>query len=338
LASAAAAEPAASAAKASEVEPRPAQAAQAARERAGGNGADRLFASPLARRMAKQASVDLTRVKGTGPHGRIVKADIERMLTEGDRPAPAARLPGATPAGGGAQPTFEDQPLSSVRKVIASRLTAAHQQVPVFYLTVDCEIDRLMAAREEINAHAPKSGQAGEAAYKISLNDLVIKAAALALRSVPAVNALWNGDSIRVLRSIDIAVAVAYEGGLITPIIWNADAKGLATIALEMKELAARARAGKLKPEEYQGGGFSVSNLGMYGIRQFTSIINPPQACILAVGAGEQRVVVRDGKIETATLMTVTLTCDHRVVDGALGARWLQSFRRFIESPATMLA
>ena len=218
-----------------------------------------------------------------------------------------------------------------MRKVIASRLTAAHQQIPVFYLTIDCEVDRLLAAREEINVNAPKAGTSSEAAYKVSVNDLVIKAAALALRSVPTVNAQWNGDSIRLLRSIDIAVAVAYEGGLITPIIWNADAKGVGTIATEMKELAARARAGKLKPEEYQGGGFSVSNLGMYGIRQFTSIINPPQACILAVGAGEQRAIVRNSNVEIATLMSVTLTCDHRVVDGALGgtlAAIVQAVRR----------
>ncbi len=320
--------------------PAPVAPVTAAPMAAVGNGADRIVASPLAKRMAKQSGLDLSRVKGSGPHGRIVKADIEAAL--GGAPAPAELASSAQPMKDAwpARPDkpFEDVPASTVRKVIASRLTAAHQQIPVFYLTVDCEIDRLLAARQEINDNAPKDKKSGEPAYKISVNDLVVKAAALALRRVPAVNASWTGDAIRILHTVDIAVAVAYEGGLITPIIWDADRKGVAQIAAEMKDLAARARAGKLKPQEYQGGGFSVSNLGMYGIRQFTSIINPPQACILAVGAGEQRPLVRNGKLEIATLMTVTLTCDHRVVDGALGAQWIQVFKRHIEAPATMLA
>jgi pyruvate dehydrogenase E2 component (dihydrolipoamide acetyltransferase) len=217
-------------------------------------------------------------------------------------------------------------------------MTEAHTTIPVFYLTVDCEIDRLLAARAEINDAAPKDKKTKEPAYKVSVNDLVIKAAACALRAVPAVNAQWGETVIRQLNTVDISVAVAYEGGLITPIIFNADQKGVAQIATEMKALAERARAGKLKPEEYQGGGFSISNLGMYGMKQFTAVINPPQACILAVAQGEQRPVVKNGKIEIATLMSVTLACDHRVVDGATGATWVQSFKGYIEKPATMLA
>jgi pyruvate dehydrogenase E2 component (dihydrolipoamide acetyltransferase) len=301
------------------------------------NGQDRIFASPLAKRMAKQAGLDLAALRGSGPHGRIVRADIEAALAGVTKPAPAmARGPAAPPP----RPTtpFTDVPLSSVRKVIAKRMTEAHTTIPVFYLTVDCEIDRLLAARAEINDAAPKDKKTKEAAYKVSVNDLVIKAAACALRAVPAVNAQWAETALRQLNTVDISVAVAYEGGLITPIIWNADQKGVAQIATEMKALAERARAGKLKPEEYQGGGFSISNLGMYGMKQFTAVINPPQACILAVAQGEQRPVVRAGKIEIATLMSVTLACDHRVVDGATGATWLQAFKGFIEKPATMLA
>ncbi len=301
------------------------------------NGHDRVFASPLAKRMAKQAGLDLAAVRGSGPHGRIVKSDIEAALSGGARPV-SARAP--RPLAPPARPTtpYTDIPLSSVRKVIARRMTEAHTTIPVFYLTVDCEIDRLLAARAEINDAAPRDKKTNEPAYKVSVNDLVIKAAALALRSVPAVNAQWAETVIRQLNTVDISVAVAYEGGLITPIIWNADQKGVAQIANEMKALAERARAGKLKPEEYQGGGFSISNLGMYGIKQFTAVINPPQACILAVAQGEPRPVVRGGKVEVATLMSVTLACDHRVVDGATGATWVQAFKGFVEKPATMLA
>ena len=300
------------------------------------NGHDRVFASPLAKRMAKQAGVDLAALRGSGPHGRIVTWDLEAALSGGA--APAARAPG--PSAPPPRPTtpYTDVPLSTVRKVIAKRMTEAHTTIPVFYLTVDCEIDRLLAARAEINEAAPKDKKTKEPAYKVSVNDLVIKAAACALRAVPAVNAQWGETVIRQLDTVDIAVAVAYEGGLITPIIFNADQKGVAQIATEMKALAERARAGKLKPEEYQGGGFSISNLGMYGMKQFTAVINPPQACILAVAQGEQRPVVRGGKVEVATIMSVTLTCDHRVVDGATGATWVQAFKAFVEKPATMLA
>jgi pyruvate dehydrogenase E2 component (dihydrolipoyllysine-residue acetyltransferase) len=303
------------------------------------NGHDRVFASPLAKRMAKQAGVDLGALKGSGPHGRIVKSDIEAALSGGAQPAPvSAHAPG--PLAPPPRPTtpYTDIPLSTVRKVIAKRMTEAHTTIPVFYLTVDCEIDRLLAARAEINDAAPKDKKTKEPAYKVSVNDLVIKAAACALRAVPAVNAQWGETVIRQLNTVDVSVAVAYEGGLITPIIWNADQKGVAQIAAEMKALAERARAGKLKPEEYQGGGFSISNLGMYGMKQFTAVINPPQACILAVAQGELRPIVRGGKIEVATIMSVTLACDHRVVDGATGATWVQSFKGFIEKPATMLA
>ena len=218
-----------------------------------------------------------------------------------------------------------------MRKVIARRLTEAARDVPHIYLTVDCEIDTLLAARKQIN------DAAGDA-YKVSVNDMVIKASAAALRRVPGVNAQWTETATKMLQTVDISVAVAYDGGLITPIIWDADRKGLAQIANEMKDLAGRAREGKLKPEEFQGGGFSVSNLGMYGISNFTSIVNPPQACILSVGAGEQRALVDDGEVRIATVMSVTLACDHRVVDGALGAQWLQAFKGLIEAPATMLA
>ena len=303
----------------------------------------RIAASPLARRMAKQAGLDLAAIAGSGPHGRIVKADIEKALAAG---APAAEAPAARPAAAAGpapsattvRPAFaaagpEDReiPHSNVRKVIARRLTEADRDIPQIYLSDDMEIDRLLGARREIN-------EALEGAAKVSVNDMVIKAAALALRRVPAVNAQWTDTATVQLGAVDISVAVAYEGGLITPIIFDADCKGLAQIANEMKELAGRAREGRLKPEEYQGGSFSVSNLGMYGIGHFTSIVNPPQAGILAVGAGAQKAVVHDGEMSVATVMTCTLTCDHRVIDGALGAQWLQAFKGYIERPASMLA
>jgi pyruvate dehydrogenase E2 component (dihydrolipoamide acetyltransferase) len=228
-------------------------------------------------------------------------------------------------------------PHSSMRKVIAERLTAADRDIPQFYLTVDCEIDELLKARAAINDAAPTDKESGKPAYKVSVNDMVIKAAAIAMRQFPAVNASWSAEGIVQYNTIDVSVAVAIEGGLITPIIRNADLKGLAAISAEMKELAGRAKAGKLMPEEYQGGGFSVSNLGMFGIKDFTSIINPPQGCILAVAAGEERPVARNGEVVVRTIMSVTLTCDHRVVDGATGAQWLQVFKSMIETPATML-
>ncbi|MCY3829904.1 MAG: pyruvate dehydrogenase complex dihydrolipoamide acetyltransferase [Rhodospirillaceae bacterium] len=321
------------AAEASVAAPPPAEA-PAAREPAGEGG--RIAASPLARRMAKQAGLDLAAIAGSGPHGRIVKRDIEQALAAGapapEAPAgPAPAAAPARPAVAAASPEDREIPHSTVRKVIARRLSEADRDVPQIYLSVDMEIDRLLAARREVN-------EALEGTAKVSVNDMVIKAAALALRRVPAVNARWTETATVQLGAVDISVAVAYEGGLITPIVFDADRKGLAQIAGEMKELAGRAREGRLKPEEYQGGSFSVSNLGMYGIGHFTSIVNPPQAAILAVGAGEQKVVVRDGEMAVATIMTCTLTCDHRVIDGALGAQWLQAFKGFVERPLSMLA
>ena len=297
---------------------------------------DRIAASPLARRMAKQAGLDLAAIAGSGPHGRVVKRDIEQALAAG---APAAETPAAPapaaapvrPAVAAPRPEDREIPHSNVRKVIARRLSEADRDIPQIYLSVGMEIDRLLAARKDIN-------DALDGRAKVSVNDMAIKAAALALRQVPAVNAQWTETAIVQLGAVDISVAVAYEGGLITPIIFDADSKGLAQIANEMKDLAGRAREGRLKPEEYQGGSFTVSNLGMYGIGHFTSIVNPPQAAILAVGAGEQKVVVRDGEMAVATVMTCTLTCDHRVIDGALGAQWLQAFKGFVERPLSMLA
>jgi len=312
---------------------------------------ERIFASPLARRMAEQAGLDLRAIRGSGPHGRIVKADIERALAEreakpatAERPAAPAAAPAAATAAAPAAPAapspallqpipnmeYEELPLTNMRKVIARRLTEAKQQIPHFYLTIDCELDALLELRSRLNARPG-------ADYKLSVNDFVIKAVALAIRRKPDVNASFGGDRIYRYRSIDVSVAVATPGGLITPIVREADRKGLSTISNEMRELAARAREGKLKPEEFQGGGFSISNLGMYGIREFAAVINPPQACILAVGAGEKRAVVKNDELAIATVMTCTLSVDHRVVDGALGAEFLQEFKTLIEDPLALL-
>jgi pyruvate dehydrogenase E2 component (dihydrolipoamide acetyltransferase) len=314
-------------------------------ERKAGNGAagqgNRIFASPLARRMAEQAGIDLARLQGSGPHGRIIKVDIERAIKEGvpekakpaaaeARPAeaPAAPVPPA-PMAPPAEP-FEEIKLSNMRKVIARRLTEAKQQIPHYYLTIDCEIDALLALRKELNA---REG----ADYKLSVNDFLIKALALALRKVPAANRSWGGDKLYQYKDADVSVAVAIPDGLITPIIRRADQKGLSTISREMRDLGVRARGGKLKPEEYQGGSFSISNLGMYGIREFAAVINPPQAGILAVGAGEQRPVVKDGALATATMMSATLAADHRVIDGAVGAELLAAFKGYVQDPLSML-
>ena len=290
------------------------------------DGPGRIFASPLARRMAREAELPLEGVAGSGPEGRIVKRDIERELRQG---APAARplpeleqLPGLPP--------FERVKHSNMRKVIARRLTESKQTVPHFYLTVDCEIDALLEARREINARAPEG-------VKVSVNDFVIKALATALCRVPDANASWTEEGLLKFSQADIAVAVAVPNGLVTPVVRQAESKGLAAISAEMTDFAARARDGKLMPEEYQGGTSSVSNLGMFGIRQFDAVINPPQATILAVGAGERRPVVKDGALTIATVMTCTLSCDHRAVDGALGARLLGEFKALAECPAAML-
>ena len=294
---------------------------------------DRVFASPLARRMAAENDLPIEKVPGTGPNGRIIKADIERVLKEGlpaeAREATKADAPKAA-ASTGSTDDYELIPHTSMRKTIARRLTESKQQVPHFYLTVDCEIDELLRVRKEINARAPEG-------IKVSVNDFVIKAIAAALRRVPDANSSWTEEGIRRFNMVDVSVAVAIPGGLITPVVRDADKKGLAAISADMQELAKRARDGKLKPDEYSGGTISVSNLGMFGIKQFDAVINPPQGAILAVGAGEQRPVVKDGQLAIATVMSCTISCDHRVVDGALGAELLQAFKNVIEFPAAML-
>ncbi|TWI29965.1 dihydrolipoamide acetyltransferase family protein [Paracoccus sulfuroxidans] len=285
-------------------------------------------ASPLARRLAAEAGLDLQGVTGSGPRGRIVKLDVERLLAAPvTPPAMPAAQPQATPPGIG---PHEALPLSNMRRTIARRLVEAKTSIPHFYLSVDCELDALLALRAQVN-------EGGDKSPRISINDFVIKAAARALRLHPAANVIWNGDEILQLADVDISVAVATEGGLITPILRGADRMSLGTLSAEMKALAARAHQGKLRPEEYQGGGFSVSNLGMYGVKTFSAIINPPQSCILAVGASERRPVGRDDQIVLADVMSVTLSVDHRSVDGALGAQVLAAFKDGIENPMSLL-
>jgi len=305
----------------------------------------RVFASPLARKIAEQAGVDIAALSGSGPRGRIVKADVEAARKSGGAkpPAKAAMQPSAAAVPSIAplpdarlfykDGEYEEIPHDSMRKAIAKRLTQAKMLIPHFYLTIDCNIDELMTTRARLNERAPK----GEDGYKLSVNDFVVKASALALLRVPQVNASWTETAILRHKHADIGVAVALDFGLITPIVFRAEEKGLAVISNEVKQLAERARARKLKPQEYEGGGFSISNLGMFGIKDFTAVINPPQSAILAVGMGEQRAVVRDGILRTATMMSVTLSCDHRVIDGATGARFLQAFKSYIEEPAAML-
>jgi len=314
---------------------------------AGGGGKGRVFATPLARRMAGQAGIDLAAISGSGPRGRIVKADVERAIgggvatTASAAPAtPTAAMAAATTTAAAPLPAegeYELVAVDSMRRVIAERLTLSKQTVPHFYLSVDCAIDRLLAARKRINASAPK-GPDGAPAWKISVNDFIIKAWAMALMRVPRANAVWTDEGIRLYKRADVAVAVAIDGGLITPVIRGAEGKSLSAISAEMKELAARARERKLAPEEYTGGATSISNLGMYGVQQFAAVINPPQSTILAVGKGEPRPVVEGGEVKVRTMMTVTLSVDHRAVDGALGAQLLSAFRQLVEEPALMLA
>ncbi len=322
--------------------------------KASGEGASggRVFASPLARRLAREAGIDVSAISGTGPKGRVVKADVESARS-GKTPLKAASAaPAAAPAAAGAAPagmtksqvlalyeegTYELVPNDGMRKVVAARLTESKQTVPHFYLTLDCRIDALMAAREQINAAAPK-GKDGKPEYKLSVNDFVMKAWAVALQRVPAANATWAGDSILYHKRSDVAVAVAVPGGLFTPVVKAADQKTLRQISEEVKDLATRARNKKLAPHEYQGGATSVSNLGMYGIKHFAAVINPPHGTILAVGAGEERVYAEGGQVKTGQFMTVTLSCDHRSVDGALGAEVLGVFKGLIENPVMMLA
>ena len=284
----------------------------------------RIFASPLARRIAAERGVDLGSLAGSGPHGRILRRDVEAASVSA--PAVATR----TAAVAAVQGDSRVEPNSQMRKIIAARLQESKATAPHFYLTVDCEIDNLLAARRQMNDRAPEG-------VKISVNDLIIRAAAMALIKVPKANASWEGDNTRLFTHADIAMAVAVEGGLVTPVIWAAEQKGLAEIAAISRDLATRARDGNLAPEEFSGGSFTISNLGMYGVREFAAVINPPQGAILAVGAGEERPVVHDGQLAVATVMTVTLSADHRVVDGAVGAEWLQAFKGYIEAPVTML-
>ena len=322
--------------------PAPAAAAPAAPAAETTGHSERVFASPLARRMAQQAGIDLATLKGSGPNGRIVKADID--AARGSAPeaaAPAPKAPAAAPpAQAAAAPAapitapHDAIPHSSMRKVIAKRLQAAKQTIPHFYLSMDVELDALLKLRAELNAQSPKEGPG---AFKLSVNDLIIKAVAVALRRVPAANASFTEEAMIRYHDVDISVAVAIPDGLITPIIRKADQKGLAAISNEMKDLAARAKAGKLKPDEFQGGSFSISNLGMYGISSFSAIINPPQGGILAIGAGEKRPVVKGEQIAIATMMTVTLSCDHRVVDGAVGAEFLAAFKSIVERPLGLM-
>jgi pyruvate dehydrogenase E2 component (dihydrolipoamide acetyltransferase) len=339
--------PAKSAPTAAEAAPAPkAPAPAAAAPAQQTNGHARTFSSPLARRLAKEAGIELGRINGSGPHGRVIARDVEDAKSGKGLKAPAA-APGAAPS---IAPTMSDKqilalfepgsyeviPHDGMRRTIAQRLTASMQTVPHFYLTMDCDIGKLLAAREEINASAPKDKEK-KPLYKLSVNDFVIKAMAIALQRIPNANVSWTESGMLKHRHSDIGVAVAMPGGLITPIIRKAETKSLSTISAEMKDFAARARARKLKPEEYQGGTTAVSNLGMYGIKDFTAVINPPHATILAVGTSEERAVVRGGKIEAAHIMSVTLSCDHRAVDGALGAELIGAFKMLIENPVMMM-
>ncbi|WP_407170262.1 pyruvate dehydrogenase complex dihydrolipoamide acetyltransferase [Bradyrhizobium sp. ORS 111] len=345
----AAGEPAAAPAPAAAPKPAPAatpapQAAAAPAAQA--NGHARIFSSPLARRLAKDAGIDLARITGTGPHGRVIARDVEEAKSGKGLKAPAA-APGAAPS---IAPSMSDKqilalfepgsydvvPHDGMRRTIAQRLTASIQNVPHFYLTIDCDIGKLLAAREEINAAAPKDKEK-KPLYKLSVNDFVIKAMAVALQKIPNCNVSWTESGMLKHKHSDVGVAVAMPGGLITPIIRKAETKTLSAISNEMKDFATRARARKLKPEEYQGGTTAVSNLGMYGINHFTAVINPPHATILAVGTSEERPVVRGGKIEIAHMMSVTLSCDHRAIDGALGAELIGAFKQLIENPVMMM-
>jgi pyruvate dehydrogenase E2 component (dihydrolipoamide acetyltransferase) len=317
----------------------------AASQAASGN---RVFASPLARRIAREANLDLSRVQGSGPHGRIIARDIEDARSGKGAMAPTSQA--AVTGGAPLAPTMSDKqilslfeegsyevvPHDGMRRTIAQRLTASTQTIPHFYLTMDCNIGKLLAAREDINAAAPKDKD-GKPTYKLSVNDFVVKGLAVALQRIPNANVSWTEAGMLKHKYSDIGVAVAMPGGLITPIVRRAESKPLSAISNEMKDFAARARARKLKPQEYQGGSSAVSNLGMYGIKDFTAVINPPHATILAVGAGEERAIVRNGKIEAAHIMSVTLSCDHRAVDGALGAELIGAFKALIENPVMMM-
>ncbi|WP_075288809.1 pyruvate dehydrogenase complex dihydrolipoamide acetyltransferase [Pararhizobium arenae] len=328
----------------------PAAAAPAAAP-AAASGGKRTFSSPLARRLAKDAGIDISAVAGSGPHGRVVKKDVETAVAGGGAkpaaaPAAAASAPSAAPAlakgpsdeavlKNFAEGSYELVPHDGMRKTIAKRLQESKQTIPHFYVSVDCELDALLALRAQLNAAAPEKD--GKPAYKLSVNDMVIKALALALRDVPDANVSWTEANMVKHKHSDVGVAVSIPGGLITPIVRSAELKSLSAISNEMKDLGARAKGRKLKPEEYQGGTTAVSNMGMMGVKNFAAVVNPPHATILAIGAGEERVVVKKGQMVVANVMTVTLSTDHRAVDGALGAELLGAFKRYIENPMGML-
>ena len=326
--------------------PPPAAASQPAPARDAPH-ADRVFASPLARRIANDSGIDLKTVTGTGPNGRIIRADVESAAAQpkpaaaaapqqtapAQTPTQSAKPPAPKPAPAPVTDPHRAVPNSSMRRAIAKRLAASSSDNPHFYVTVDIELDALLAMRSKLNAKSP----AGDAGFKISVNDMLIKACAIAHRRVPGVAVTFTEDAILHYDNIDIAVAVAIPDGLITPIIRDADRKGLAAIHREAADLFKRARDGKLKPEEYQGGGFSISNLGMFGVREFTAIINPPQAAILAVGAGQPRAVVKDGQLAIATIMSCTMSADHRAIDGALSAKYLQALKTILEDPLELM-
>ncbi|MFK7840151.1 MAG: pyruvate dehydrogenase complex dihydrolipoamide acetyltransferase, partial [Bdellovibrionales bacterium] len=320
--------------KAAEPQPVKTQQTSAPAPQASSSKGDRIFASPLAKRIAADKGLDLSTVTGSGPRGRIVKADVANA-------SPQAATPAQTQVASTSNiPTdakvnvfgmaYTEIPNNNIKKITAKRLTEAKSQIPHFYLTVECVLDNLLAARKELNEKA--NGD-----YKLSVNDFIIKASAMALKSYPAANVSWTDDAVHQYHASDISVAVATPNGLITPIVRNAEAKGLRAISGEVKDLAGRAREGKLKPEEFQGGSFSISNLGMFGVKEFAAILNPPQSCILAVGAGQQVPKVVNGDIKIQTVMNVTLSTDHRSVDGAVGAEWLQHFKQYIENPVSML-
>jgi pyruvate dehydrogenase E2 component (dihydrolipoamide acetyltransferase) len=292
--------------------------------------AQRIIASPLAKRIAAQMGVNLAGISGTGPRGRIIRLDVENAAKSGAN-KPIAQNKSLVAANNAPQSGYTLEPHSMMRKVIAKRLSESKQTVPHFYLTVDCKLDGLLEMRARLNKKLETDG------VKLSVNDLIIKAVASALIKIPNANVSWSDEGLLKYHQADISVAVAIPGGLITPIIRNAERKGFKEISLEMKALAERAKAGKLQPEEYTGGSFSISNLGMYGIRDFAAIINPPQAAILAVGQGDQRAVVVDGEVQVANIMTCTLSVDHRAIDGAVGAEFIQAFKGFIEEPFLMM-
>ncbi|MCV9965358.1 pyruvate dehydrogenase complex dihydrolipoamide acetyltransferase [Pararhizobium sp. BT-229] len=335
-----------------EAAPAVAPAPVAAQAVAPASSGTRTFSSPLARRLAKDAGIDVSAIAGTGPHGRVVKRDVETAVAGGGlKPAAAAAPSAAAPAPAAAPPakgrsdeavlknfaegSYELVPHDGMRKTIAKRLQESKQTIPHFYVSVDCELDALLALRAQLNASAPEKD--GKPVYKLSVNDMVIKALALALRDVPDANVSWTDSNMVKHKHADVGVAVSIPGGLITPIIRSAELKSLSAISNEMKDLGARAKSRKLKPEEYQGGTTAVSNMGMMGVKNFAAVVNPPHATILAIGAGEERVVVKKGQMVVANVMTVTLSTDHRAVDGALGAELLGAFRRYIENPMGML-